>query len=99
MRRWVLIPRKERQRYKAISPNAAVLTAPVIDAVGKAFEELPRFEPYCLTGGLEALDVMMEKDAEDACGGWRLKVASPQLPHVKLQRLLEFFVSGHPDAQ
>src|SRR6516225_7579968 len=59
---------------KTISTNAAVFSSPVIDAVGKAFEEVSAsFERFCLTAGIEALGAMMEKDAEEACGPrhWR----------------------------
>ena len=41
---------------KTISTNAAVFSSPVIDAVGKAFEEVSAsFERFCLTAGIEAL--------------------------------------------
>src|SRR5215469_14126059 len=77
----VLIPRKESNAMKTISPHAAVFASPTIDAVGKAFEEVSAsFERFCLAAGIEALSAMMEKDAEEACGLRHCRSSSRRRP-------------------
>ena len=54
---------------RTFSTSAAALPPTVLGAVGKAWDEVSvSFDRFCLAAGMEALGLMMEKDAEEACG-------------------------------
>lgn len=54
---------------RTFSTTAAALPPTVLGAVGKAWDEVSvSFDRFCLAAGMEALGLMMEKDAEEACG-------------------------------
>jgi putative transposase len=54
---------------KRVSTTPTVLPATDIGAVGKAWEEVSAsFDRFCLAAGIDALEAMMEKDVEEACG-------------------------------
>jgi transposase-like protein len=62
----VLIPRKESNAMKT---STMMTSAMPIAPVGKAWEEVSAsFDRFCLAAGIETLGVMMEADAELACG-------------------------------
>src|ERR1035437_7461570 len=55
---------------KRVSTPSIALPRTEMGAVGKAWDEVSTsFDRFCLTAGIEALGAMMEKDAEEACGG------------------------------
>jgi putative transposase len=59
---------------KRFSTTATALPPQILRPVGKAWEEVSAsFDRFCLAAGFEALGMMMEKDAEEACGPrhWR----------------------------
>src|SRR5712691_8715177 len=64
-----MIPRKESNAMKRFSTTATALPPTTLGAVGKAWEEVSAsFDHFCLAAGIEALDTMLENDAQEACG-------------------------------
>ena len=54
---------------KGFNKTSTAMPSTNIGAVGKAWDEVSAsFDRFCLAAGVEALGVMMEKDAEEACG-------------------------------
>ncbi len=54
---------------KRFSTTATALPPTTLGAVGKAWEEVSAsFDHFCLAAGIEALDTMLENDAQEACG-------------------------------
>ena len=61
-----LIPRKESNAMKRFVTDSAVVPGAPVGKAARAVSE--SFDRFCLAAGIEALDAMMEGDAEEACG-------------------------------